>query len=474
MEKTYAKFHLTPKFKDFLTTTLYPSLQLEHYFSTIQMIKQEEWQRICQLLRNGLTVPKISKLVKKSTTTIYHLINSGGIEKFPQKEPNQFNDISFYKDYLSLRLFKDHVSNITKLFAEIKQSGYTGSYQQLYKYLKKSPDAPKPQNALRNTYKPSVRFETKPGEQAQVDWGSFGKIEINNKIEHLYSFVYVLGYSRALYIEFTIHQNLQTLQQCHIHAFKALGVPENILYDNMKTVVIKREKSSDEKEDIYLNPAFKDFADYYGFQIQVCPPNWPRAKGKVEAAVKYLRNNFMQGMSFNETFSSLDEINQMTTKWLDTIANVRHHKTTGKLPYDSWQYEKKYLKIINSFPDYNISPFLERNSTKDGFIQFKSNFYAIPIKYARRKLLVREVNKNGVPFIDIYYEDKVIATYLLSPEKGRWILSDKNLQKKSEVDQRQEKCRTRKETHKSSFFDKSARDIAFRPLSYYDKLFFGD
>src|SRR5204862_98653 len=107
---------------------------------------------------------------------------------------------------------------------------------------------------------------------------------------------------------FVVRQNQQTLQACHIHAFEKIGIPQIILYDNMKTVVLGRKKLADGSKKIQYNPAFLDFARYYGFEVKACPPYWPRAKGKVESGVKYLKNNFMVGESFGKTFKSLDEL----------------------------------------------------------------------------------------------------------------------------------------------------------------------
>lgn len=139
-----------------------------------------------------------------------------------------------FVDYLGQRT-KAGVANIKKLYFEIKQQGYQGCYMSLYRFLKTSVKNP-------HALKRSQRLETGPGEQAQVDWGSFGEIEINGVAKRLYCFVYVLGFSRALYVEFTTRQNIQSLLECHIHAFEQLGIPQTVVYDNMKTVILRKEK----------------------------------------------------------------------------------------------------------------------------------------------------------------------------------------------------------------------------------------
>lgn len=358
------------------------------------------------------------------------------------------------------------VKNIYKLFLEVKSFGYSGSYASVYRYLKF-----KVKELEIKNYKPSIRFETGPGQQAQVDWGSFGKIEIDDKIERLYCFVYVLGYSRAMYIEFTIKQNLQTLEECHINAFEELGIPEIIVYDNMKTVVLSREKLPDGKVKPHLNPAFLDFAQFYGFKVHLCSPYWPRAKGKVESGVKYVRNNFMQGMKFGKSFKSLQELNFQALVWLKNVANLRNHGTTGEIPVERWQREKDFLHFPNDFPKYEISPTFSRSSTKDGLIRYKSNFYSIPVDFSRKKLFVKEINNNGLVLVGIYYQDKMIASHPISSEKGKWVINrDHFLREPSLVKDGQRKRYKKQQIGLIKKPVLSRQTVYTRGLNYYDQL----
>lgn len=249
-----------------------------------------------------------------------------------------------FRDYLDQRL-KKGITNCKKLFLEVQKQGFNGSYFSVYRYLKLLKH-----KTSKVDNRGFHRFETSPGEQAQVDWGSFRTIEINGIVERLYCFVYLLGYSRALHIEFTVKQDLKTLQQCHMHAFERLGIPKNILYDNAKTVVLKREKLPDGTYKFHYNPAFLDFSQYYGFAIKLCMPYWPRTKGKVESGVKFVGNNFMQGMKFNDGFSSLEELNKKALLWIDSFADLRIHGTTGERPSDRFAEEKSYLHFLKDLP----------------------------------------------------------------------------------------------------------------------------
>lgn len=383
-----------------------------------KMIKQSEWQEIFNFIDLGLSVSEVSRQTGRCRATIKKLIAQGG----PVENLHILHTPSLiqpFEKYLRTSI-KRGISNRTKLLLEIKERGYKGSYSTLNNYLGEHF-----RSLNCKGYRRSAHLETGPGEQAQVDWGTFGKIEIGGKKERLYAFVYVLGYSRALYIEFTIKQNLKTLEMCHIRAFEKFGIPKTLVYDNMKTVVLRRERLPGGESIPHYNPAFYDFSRYYGFEIFACPPYWPRAKGKVESGVKYVRNNFMQGMKFNRGFSSLQELNEKAKVWLDSVANVRDHKSTGRKPFEMWLEEKAYLRFPTELPSYPVSSFVVRHSTKDALINFKFNYYSVPMQYARKKLYVKEVNSGGIISIEIYCEDTLIAAHSLSSGRGKWIV-DKN------------------------------------------------
>lgn len=388
-------------------------------------------------------------MFKRHQKKIYKIRKSNSM-KVPKK-------LVPFIDYLEQRT-KEGVTNIKKLYLEIKQQGYRGSYMSLYRFLKIGVKNPQ-------ILKRSQRVETDPGEQAQVDWGSFGEIEINGVTKRLYCFVYVLSYSRALYAEFTTRQNIQSLLESHIHAFEQLGIPQTIVYDNMKTVVLRREKLENGEAKNHYNPAFLDFANFYGFDIFVCPPYWPRAKGKVEASVKFVRNNFMQGMSFKKNFFSLEELNEKVSFWLSQVANTRDHKATRERPIDRWLTEKAYLRFPSKQQRYQISHFEVRNSTKDGMVQYHSNYYSVPLEFAAKRLFLEEVNNLGVPFIKIYYEDEIIAKHIVSRGRNEWIVSDDHIIKHPQQTKNAEK----QFSVQVGNLEKYSIEVKIRPLSYYNQ-----
>ncbi|MGC8618664.1 MAG: IS21 family transposase, partial [Thermoplasmata archaeon] len=168
--------------------------------------------------------------------------------------------------------------SVVRIMEEVRTWGYTGSYTILKDYCRTL----RKERAIKAVY----RFETEPGKQAQVDFGSFGRIEMDGRSRKLYGFSYVLGYSRYRYVEFTTDIRTENLIKLHMNAFLYTGgTPKEILYDNMKQVVLDRKLKASESK---FNSLFLQFADHYGFLVTLCYPNRPQTKGKVENSIKLI------------------------------------------------------------------------------------------------------------------------------------------------------------------------------------------
>lgn len=141
----------------------------------------------------------------------------------------------------------------------------------------------------------------------------------------------VLSYSRMKYVEFTTDMKLETLMKCHMNAFAYFnGLPEQILYDNMKTVVTKHSPV-----EIRFNRTFEDFLAYYGIVPKACKPNRPQTKGKVVRTVQYVKNNFFQ----RRHEPNLYALNEDIRKWLDGVANQKKNQTTNEPPVHRLNHE---------------------------------------------------------------------------------------------------------------------------------------
>ena len=176
-----------------------------------------------------------------------------------------------------------------------------------------------------------MRFETPPGHQMQADWIEFRK----GKDDFLAAFVATLGYSRASYVRFVTDERLETLINCHEGAFTYFGgVQKQVLYDNMKTVVIQRDAYGSGRHR--FQAGLLDFAKHYGFQLKLCQPYRAQTKGKVERFNRYLRHSFYNPLTTRLKMAGLrvdvETANWQVNKWLKEIANQRFHATTKAIP----------------------------------------------------------------------------------------------------------------------------------------------
>jgi transposase len=143
----------------------------------------------------------------------------------------------------------------------------------------------------------------------------------------LYLFSCILSYSRYGYIEFAVDIRKQALVKMHVNAFRYTGgIPSEILFDNMKQVVLDRKIKGGEST---FNPEFQQFSQYYAFNVRLCYPYRLETKGKVKRRIGYVRNNFFVGRSF----SSLQDLNAQAIAWNGEV-NARINGTTGRTPED--------------------------------------------------------------------------------------------------------------------------------------------
>jgi hypothetical protein len=252
-----------------------------------------------------------------------------------------------------------------------------------------------------------VRFETAPGEQAQVDLARF-EVEFTDepgvkRIVWLFSLV--LGYSRLIWGRFVVHQDMQSVLRCHIAALEAIGgAPREILYDRMKTAVI----GEDPDGLVIYNRALLDLARHYGFQPRACRPYRAKTKGKVERPFRYIREDFFLGASYR----NLDDLNAQLRHWLDTVANPRVHATTQRVVNEVFAEEKPALKPLPLAP-YRAVLKLERRVSHEGMVSVGGNLYSVP-DTTRRRILDVHVLADA---IQIFEDGMLVATHM--PLEGR-------------------------------------------------------
>ena len=197
----------------------------------------------------------------------------------------------------------------------MRAAGYPGGYARVNEYVR--------QVRPRDPVEPLQRFETPPGCQGQVDFGTF-KLPWGRR----HALSVVLGHSRLLWLRFYSRQTMAVLIEGLESAFARFGgVPQELLFDQMRSVVISDGRTGG--GGLVLNAEFLRFAAHWGFMPRSCRPYRARTKGKVERPIRYLRENFFYGRKFlNDA-----DLNEQATRWLNGTANVRRHGTTDERPW---------------------------------------------------------------------------------------------------------------------------------------------
>lgn len=290
------------------------------------------------LHQQGLSQRAIARELGISRNTVKRYLENHADKPSYKQRPRRPLKLDPYRDYIQKRIAEAapvHLSAVV-ILREIREQGYKGGISRLRQYLvelRGSKEVP-----------PVVRFETDPGKQMQVDWG-----QLRGGKQPLHAFVAVLGFSRALFVCITDNMRYETLEACHDLAFDYFqGVPRQVWYDNMKTVVLERDAYGDGKHRFHSG--FYQYAKTMNFEPKLCRPYRPQTKGKVERMVRYVRDNFYRPLSTMLASSGLvldvATANMKVLPWLNDIANQRIHDTLKERPVDRLRQEQPFLQAI--------------------------------------------------------------------------------------------------------------------------------
>jgi transposase len=286
-------------------------------------------------------------------------------------EPERFINVAYRAKAVSLDPYKDFVRATleqyprvvsTRILEMIRQRGYKGSVWPLRRFVKDVRPG--------SRHEAFFRLSMLPGEQGQVDWGSFGRISIGNTMRLLSCFVMVLSWSRALFARFVLDQTMESFLRCHHEGFlRFRGVPRSLLYDNLKTAVLERVG-----DVIRFHPRLLDFAGHYHFAPTPVAVARGNEKGRVERSIRYLRESFFAA----RTFHSLEHLNAQLDQWIDTVAHARTvpgdvDKRTVAAALDL-ERPRLLAPPAHPFPCDLVRPIA---SGKTPYVRFDANDYSI-------------------------------------------------------------------------------------------------
>lgn len=225
---------------------------------------------------------------------------------------------------------------------------------------------------LRAEARATVRFETRPGQQLQIDFGQ-RRVEIDGTPRLVSFFVATLGYSRRLHVRAFVGERQEHWFQGMESAFAAFGgVTAEVLLDNARALILSHDVAS---REIVVNPKLHAFARHWGFQVRACAPYRPRTKGKDERGVGYVKGNAIAGRGF-ESFAALEA---HLAQWTREIADRRVHGTTGEAPALRFaRDEASALKALPGHGPFLAARELSRRVGPDCAVEFDTNAYSVP------------------------------------------------------------------------------------------------
>jgi transposase len=302
------------------------------------MLKAEEQMELVVLKKHGESIRSLSRSTGRSRNTVRRYLRGGEAATTRKPARKRAEKLDPYKKYILDRMAAaaPDVIPAAVLLREIQGRGYDGGYSRVKQFIRGLVPAAVPE--------PVVRFETDPGQQMQADWATVGSGTAKLKV-----FIATLGWSRMAYVEFCEDEQVETLIACHERAFLAFGgVPLEVLYDNMKTVVLERNTYG--RGAHRFHPGFLDYIKHAGALPRLCQPYRAQTKGKVERFVGYLKRSFWVPFVATQRQAGVSpdkhSANAAVARWLRDVANARVHATTNELPAERLIVERLKLQGV--------------------------------------------------------------------------------------------------------------------------------
>lgn len=364
----------------------------ESAIGTRRPVTAEERAKILSLHHaEGWPVGTIAAQLGRHHDTVERVLAESGLAVTKQSTRTRLVDpfVPFLKETLA----KYPRLRASRLWSMAKARGYTGS-RSGFRAIVSRLRPPRVAEAY-------VRRVVLPGQEAQVDWAHFGTITIGRARRYLFAFVMVLSYCRLRFVRFAVQAAMPSFLRGHVEAFRFFGaVPRVILYDNLKSAVLEREGDA-----VRFHPTLLALAGHYRFEPRPCAPYRPNEKGRVERAIRDVRENFFAA----RTFASLDDLNAQAHAWCVEISHERRVPDAKEQTVaDAFLDERPRMLELpgDAFP---VEEKIEVRVGKTPYVRFDKNDYSVPHTHVQRKLMV------------IAAEDRV---RVIDPEQPAVVLAD--------------------------------------------------
>lgn len=263
----------------------------------------------------------------------------------------------------------------------------------------------------------TVRFETPPGKQLQVDFGET-RVPVGDERPKVFLFVATLGYSRRPYVAAFLHERQVSWIAGLEGTFRHFnGVPEEILLDNPRALVSRHDVRT---RTVTFNPKFLAFARHWGFRPKACAPYRARTKGKDESGVGYVKHNAIAG----RTFASWHALEAHLAEWQREIADTRIHGTTGERPIDRFlRDEATALRPLDGRPSFVAVRELSRRVQSDACVEVDTNAYSVPWRLIGETVRVEVTGEH----VRVFYATNEVARHPYTLGRRQRILDRQHL-----------------------------------------------
>jgi transposase len=335
----------------------------------------EEVAVMRQLLERGWSQRRIARELGLSRHTVSRYQKLGDWQ--PYDSSKRASQLDGHQDWLQQQ-FEQHHGNAEVVRQELlKHKGISVSLRTVERAVQAW------RQELRQSRQATVRYETRPGQQLQADFGELWVL-IGGVRTKVHICVLTLGYSRRQVVRVFRQQRQRHWLQALEEAFRFWdGVPEQVLVDNAKALVTLHNPKTGE---LVINPVFGAFARHWGFTPKACWPHRPQTKGKDERGVGYVKRSGLAGHRF-DTWGQMEGHLEW---WNREIADLRIHGTTGEKPLERFQRsEAGALLPLNGRPSYLAEQEFSRRVAKDCCVQVEGNWYSVPAALVRQSVTVQ-------------------------------------------------------------------------------------
>lgn len=380
------------------------------------LITLEEYEQIKQYRELGLSITKIAKLMNWSSQRVGYWLN----KPYDYIENNLLMSKHGYPDC------RQFLIDAIRLCPEISTANLMLKFNEAY------PEIPLVRNSfyayVRNVRdeigiqkpgkrKTSLKAESEPGYEAQVDFGQYRMKDMYGLNVKVYFMAVELSYSRMRFYYFsTVPFNTALAIEAHNYAFLYFGGrPQTVMYDQDRVFVV-----SENYGDIVLVKEFEEFVNSVGYSIYLCRARDPQTKGKIESSVNYIKRSFLDG----RIFYGIDRLNSECLHWMDSVCNLKLNATTRQRPRDMFIEEQKQL-----VPYRPIKPDVMLRKVGNCHISFKNNSYEIPKQYAYDDLIVRVEQRDNKLYLFDSETEELIYIHKVPSKKGNVVSVVERMQK---------------------------------------------